>query len=242
MLVIDEVDTLLAEGSFQDQLRDIIALLPGDVQILCVSATLSDPVLALTARFLRDPVQILVPVEAVSLAGIAQYYVDCGDREADKVAVLCDLYTKISVSQSVVFCNTRRRVLEVAAQLRAEDFAVSVIHAELTQPEREAVLREFVAGATRVLLATDIIGRGIDVQQVSVVVNLELPPSRANYIHRIGRAGRNGRLGLAINLVAPRDASELHALEDLYATPIRELPNDIDRILGSLHGSSGSGS
>lgn len=231
VLVIDEVDTLLAEGSFQDQLRDIIALLPADVQILCVSATLSAPVLALTACFLRDPVRILVPVEAVSLAGIAQFFVDCGTREDDKVEVLRDLYAKISVAQSIIFCNTRRRVLQVAAQLRADDFAVGVLHAELTQPEREAVLAAFVRGATRVLLATDIIGRGIDVQQVSVVINLELPPTRANYIHRIGRAGRNGRLGVAINLVSPRDAPELQALEQLYHCAIPALPNDIDRLM-----------
>jgi translation initiation factor 4A len=231
LLVIDEVDTLLAEGSFQDQLRDIIALLPADVQILCVSATLSAPVLALTDCFLRDPVRILVPVEAVSLAGIAQFYIDCGPREDDKVEVLRDLYAKISVSQSVIFCNTRRRVLQVAAQLRADDFAVGVLHAELTQPEREAVLAAFVQGATRVLLATDIIGRGIDVQQVSVVINLELPATRANYIHRIGRAGRNGRLGIAINLIAPRDAPELQALEQLFHCTINELPNDIDRLV-----------
>ena len=231
LLVIDEVDTLLAEGSFQDQLRDIIALLPADVQILCVSATLSAPVLALTDCFLRDPVRILVPVEAVSLAGIAQFYIDCGPREDDKVEVLRDLSAKISVSQSVIFCNTRRRVLQVAAQLRADDFAVGVLHAELTQPEREAVLAAFVQGATRVLLATDIIGRGIDIQQVSVVINLELPATRANYIHRIGRAGRNGRLGIAINLIAPRDAPELQALEQLFHCTINELPNDIDRLV-----------
>jgi len=231
VLVIDEVDTLLAEGSFQDQLRDIIALLPADVQILCVSATLSAPVLALTGSFLRDPMRILVPVEAVSLAGIAQFYVDCGAHEDDKVDVLRDLYAKISVSQSVIFCNTRRRVLQVAAQLRADDFAVGVLHAELTQPEREAVLAAFVQGATRVLLATDIIGRGIDVQQVSVVINLELPATRANYIHRIGRAGRNGRLGVAINLVSQRDAPELRALEQLYHCTISALPNDIDRLV-----------
>ena len=108
---------------------------------------------------------------------------------------------------------------------------MGVLHAELTQPEREAVLAAFVQGATRVLLATDIIGRGIDIQQVSVVINLELPATRANYIHRIGRAGRNGRLGIAINLIAPRDAPELQALEQLFHCTINELPNDIDRLV-----------
>jgi translation initiation factor 4A len=225
VLVLDEADVMLDEG-FQDQIRDIFAELPKQTQCLCVSATLSPAVLRLTEQFLRSPLRLLVKEEQITLAGISQFYIDCG-RDDTKVDVLLDLYETLTVSQCVIFCNTRRRVLQVADELTRNDFTVSVIHADMTQDEREATMRDFVAGSSRVLIATDIIGRGLDVQQVSVVVNFDLPRERANYIHRIGRGGRFGRKAIAVSLITDRDARDLKDLQEYYATEIREMPRDV---------------
>ena len=227
VLVLDEADVMLDAG-FQEQVRLLLAEVPRDTQIMCVSATMPPEVLRLTDQFMRDPLRLLIKQEEITLAGIAQFYVDCGSDNA-KIDVLLDLYETLTVSQCVIFCNTRRRVLQVADELTREDFSVSVIHADLTQAEREQVLAEFVAGSTRVLVATDIIGRGLDVQQVSVVVNFDLPyiDKKDSYIHRVGRGGRFGRKAITINLVTERDARTLQAIEQYFHTEIPAMPTNV---------------
>ena len=155
-------------------------------------------------------------------------YVDCG-ADAYKFDVLLDLYQTLSLSQSVIFVNSRRKAMELADELDRQDHTVSVIHGEMGQDEREATLREFTQGASRVLVATDIIARGIDVQQVSVVVNYELPRSRENYIHRIGRGGRFGRKAVTVNLIngGDQDARTLRDLAEYWNADISEMPNNV---------------
>jgi translation initiation factor 4A len=183
-LVLDEVDVLLEEG-FVDAIQQVIRSLPRDCQIMAVSATYTPAVHDVCDKFLQNPVKIVIPQEEITLAGIKQFYVDTGSDEC-KLDVLLDLYETLNASQSVIFVNTRRRAVELAQQMDEADHTVSVIHGELEQAERDLRLREFVSGASRVLIATDIVARGIDAQQVSVVVNVDLPHDRANYIHRIG--------------------------------------------------------
>jgi translation initiation factor 4A len=183
-LVLDEVDVLLEEG-FVDPIQEVIRSLPRECQILAVSATYTPAVHDICDKFLQNPVKIVIPQEEITLAGIKQFYVDTGSDEC-KLDVLLDLYETLNASQSIIFVNTRRRAVELAQQMDAADHTVSVIHGELEQAERDLRLREFVSGASRVLIATDIVARGIDAQQVSVVVNVDLPHDRANYIHRIG--------------------------------------------------------
>ncbi len=145
-----------------------------------------------------------------------------------KLAVLVDLYETISVAQSIIFCNTKASVRDIADKLCAENFPVTTIHGEMTQADRELALAEFRKGATRVLVATDIIGRGIDVQQVSCVLNFELPWEHEAYIHRIGRCTRYGRRGVAINLIAGDDeVRSVRRLEEIYSTEIRPMPMNV---------------
>jgi translation initiation factor 4A len=227
-LVLDEVDVMLDEG-FVEAVRDVIQALPATCQVLCVSATYTMAVHDICDKILRDPVKIVIAQEDIQLAGIKQFYVDCGAEHA-KTDVLLDLYNTLTAAQSIVFVNTRRRAMDLAREMDEADHTVSVIHGEMTQQERDQTLAEFIQGASRVLIATDILARGIDAQQVSLVLNMDLPRDRSNYIHRIGRCGRFGRKGIAINLLGgehSRDAADIGELERYYCCDISEMPADV---------------
>jgi translation initiation factor 4A len=228
MLVMDEADEMLDRG-FLDQVRDIFQFVGPEVQICLFSATLPLEVLETTQAFMQDPLRILVKREELTLQGIKQYYIAL-DEEIHKLETLGDLYGALTITQAIIYCNTRRRVEWLTEQLRAMDHGVSCLHADMTHQERQMVMREFRGGATRVLIATDLIARGIDVQQVSLVINFELPNNRENYIHRIGRSGRFGRKGVAINLIAPQDVHKARDIEKHYETEIQELPNDLENL------------
>ncbi|WAR03797.1 IF4A-like protein [Mya arenaria] len=229
MFVLDEADEMLSQG-FKDQIYDIFRHLDQDVQVLLLSATLPTEVLDATGQFMRQPVRILVQREQLTLAGIRQFYVQC-EREEWKLETLCDLYSSVCVNQAVIFCNSRRRVETLERQMNERDFTVSAIHGELGHTEREVIMREFRTGSSRVLITTNLLARGIDVQQVSLVINFDLPFDRESYIHRIGRSGRFGRKGVAINFITTRDEGRLRDLEQFYNTEVHELPADIARYL-----------
>jgi translation initiation factor 4A len=158
------------------------------------------------------------------LEGIKQFYVAV--EEDFKLETLMDLYDSVSIAQSVIFCNSRRKVDWLAEQLNKKEFTVSFMHAEMQKGEREKVMATFRSGSSRVLITTDLLSRGIDVQHVSIVINFDLPSNRESYLHRIGRSGRYGRKGVAINFVTNRDVQTLKDLESFYHTQIDELPMD----------------
>ena len=226
-LVLDEVDVMLS-ADFRDSMYDIVRALPSDTQILLASATYTQEVHEVADKILNTPVKVVIPQADVTLTGIKQFYVDCG-ADHHKFDVLLDLYQTLSLSQSVIFVNSRRKAMELADELDRQDHTVSVIHGEMSQDDRESTLSEFTQGASRVLVATDIIARGIDVQQVSVVVNYELPRSRENYIHRIGRGGRFGRKAVTVNLIngGDQDVRTLRDLEQYWSADISEMPNNV---------------
>lgn len=223
-LVIDEADEMLSIG-FKEQVYEIFKYLPEDVQVALFSATLPREVLELSDKFLRSPKRIMVKNDDLTLQGIEQYYVAVG-RDEYKLEVLEDLYGVISVAQSVIFCNTRRTVQWVADELTRRDHTVSAIHSDLEAAERTAVMKEFKTGSSRVLIATDVLARGIDVQTVSLIINFDLPKDLENYLHRIGRSGRFGRKGVAINFLTERDVTQLRSIEQFYSTRIEELPEE----------------
>lgn len=225
MFVLDEADEMLSRG-FRDQMYDIFQLLPEDVQVCLFSATMPQDVLEVTKRFMRDPVQILVKAEEVTLEGIKQFYVAV-EREEWKFDTLVDLYETLTIAQSIIYVSTRRKVEWLTDKLAAKDFTVSAIHGEMTPADREMVMKEFRSGSSRVLISTDITARGIDVQGVSLVINYDLPSIRENYIHRIGRSGRFGRKGVAINFVTTEDVRQLRDIEKFYATQIKEMPMNV---------------
>ena len=222
VLVIDEADEMFTAG-FKEQLYDIYRYMPSGCQVVLVSATLPAEVLDMTSKFMTEPVEVLVRRDEVALEGIRQFYVDV-DKEEWKFETLCDLYSSFPIAQAVIFCNTRRKVDWLTTKLRQAQFTVCSMHGDMSQKDRDAVMSEFRSGRSRVLVTTDIWGRGIDVQQVSLVVNYDIPTNKENYIHRIGRSGRFGRKGVAINFVCSHERPMLKELEHHYATRIAELP------------------
>lgn len=223
MFVLDEADEMLSRG-FKEQIYDIFRELPGNIQVVLLSATMPDEVLDVTKRFMRDPVTILVKRDELTLEGIRQFYVDV-EKEDWKLDTLIELYETLNIVQCVCFVNTRRKVDMLTEKLRDRDFVPSYMHGEMNQQERNVVMSEFRTGSSRVLITTDLLARGIDVQQVSLVINYDLPNQRETYIHRIGRSGRFGRKGVAINFVTNDDHRILRDIEQYYDTKIDELPD-----------------
>lgn len=229
IFVLDEADEMLSTG-FKEQIYNIFKMLPPNVQVCLFSATMPPEILDLTSKFMRDPVHILVKKDELTLEGIRQFYVAI-EREEWKLETLCDLYETLTISQAIIYCNLRRKVDFLAEKLAKRDFTVSVMHADLDQKERDLVMREFRSGSTRVLISTDLLARGIDVQQVSLVLNFDLPQSMENYLHRIGRSGRFGRKGVAINFVTKSDVRAMREIEHFYNTQVEELPMNVADLL-----------
>lgn len=225
MFILDEADEMLSSG-FKEQIYNIFRLLPETTQVVLLSATMPQDVLEVTTKFMNNPVRILVKKDELTLEGIKQFYINV-ELEDYKFDCLCDLYDSISVTQAVIFCNTRSKVEFLTTKLKDQKFTVSSIHADLPQADRDTIMKEFRSGSSRILISTDLLARGIDVQQVSLVINYDLPANKENYIHRIGRGGRFGRKGVAINFVTDRDVGMMREIEKFYSTQIEEMPADI---------------
>lgn len=231
VLVIDEADEMLSPG-FQHQIKDIIEAIPETSQICLFSATLPSSVIDLSEKFLNNPVKILVKTEELTLEGIRQFYINV-EKEEYKLETFSDLYDHISVSQSMVYVNTKRKADNLKYDLEQKNFAISVIHSDMSPEERTEVMSRFRSGQSRILISTDLLSRGIDIQQVSLVINYDLPTDKECYLHRIGRSGRFGRKGVAINFVTNRDEGNIQLLEQCYQTQIEELPQDLADIMGN---------
>jgi len=229
LFVLDEADEMLSRG-FKDQIYDVFKYMPQNIQVILLSATMPAEVLEVTKRFMRDPVRILVKKEELTLEGIRQFYVFV-DKEEWKLDTLCDLYETVSITQAVIFCNTRRKVDWLTDQMAKRKFTVSAMHGDMDQQQRDMIMREFRSGLSRVLITTDLLARGIDVQSVSLVINYDLPSNRENYIHRIGRSGRFGRKGVAINFVTEEDKRTLKDIEQFYNTTVDEMPMNVADML-----------
>ncbi|CAN6608611.1 ATP-dependent RNA helicase Fal1p [Trichomonascus vanleenenianus] len=229
MLILDEADTLLESG-FQSQIYEIYRYMPPSAQVVVVSATLPHDVLTMTTKFMTDPVRILVKRDELTLEGLKQYFIAV-EKEDWKLDTLCDLYDSLTITQAVIFCNTKRKVDWLADQMRERNFTVVSMHGDMTQAERDNIMQDFRQGSSRVLISTDVWARGIDVQQVSLVINYDLPTNRENYIHRIGRSGRFGRKGVAINFVTDEEERILHDIEQYYSTQIDEMPSNLNDLV-----------
>jgi translation initiation factor 4A len=229
MFTLDEADEMLSRG-FKEQIYDVFKYMPETVQCTIFSATMPLEVLEVTRKFMRDPIRILVKKDELTLEGIKQFFV-ATEREEWKLETLCDLYTTLTITQAIIYCNTRRKVDWLTEQMQARDFTVSSMHGDMDQRERDMIMREFRSGSTRVLITTDLLARGIDVQQVSLVINYDLPTNRENYIHRIGRSGRFGRKGVSINFITQGDVRYLRDIEEFYHTQIEEMPSNVADLL-----------
>jgi len=231
MLVLDEADEMFQIG-FKEQIYDIFQYLPGNVQVALFSATMPLEVLHLTRKFMRDPVRILVKNDELTLDGIRQFYVAVGEEQW-KLDTLLGLYESIAIQQAMIFVSQRRKAVWLQDKLRQNDFTTGCIHGGMTTSERQQVMKEFRSATSRVLISTDLLARGIDVQNVSLVINFDLPRDKENYIHRIGRSGRFGRKGCAINFVMDSEEQMLSQLQQFYQTKINELPADLENVISN---------
>jgi translation initiation factor 4A len=223
ILIIDEADEMLSSG-FKDQIYNIFQFLGTNIQICLFSATLPTEIQNLTEKFLREPLKILVKTEQVTLEGIRQFYVAI-ENDNQKYDTLKDIFGQISVSQCIIYCNSIKRVTDLCEALQKDNFPVGCIHSGMEKEDRQKSYDDFVKGGTRVLISTNLTARGIDVQQVSTVINFDVPNDIHTYIHRIGRSGRWGRKGMGINFITRRDIRKIKEIEEYYETQIDELPS-----------------
>lgn len=221
LFILDEADVMLS-GEFKHNIYDIFQYFNENVQVAIFSATLPDEVLQLTEKFMRDPVKIIVKKENLTLECIEQKYVALyGDQE--KFEMLKTIFEMISINQCIIYCNSVRRVNDLYAAMTNDGFSVCAIHSSMEKVEREAVFKTFRSGGSRVLISSDVTARGIDIQQVSTVINFDIPNNVHTYLHRIGRSGRWGRKGLAVNFITKRDINQIKNIERHYRVDISEL-------------------
>lgn len=233
MFVLDEADEMLRDR-FADQINDIVAIgLPPICRVAFFSATMPTEVKELAEKILNNPIRVTLKTAEVKLDGIRQYYVTLDD-ESWKMDCFSDIFESLTISSSIVFTNTKERAERLYTALTDRGFPVSVIYGEpMTQAVRQQRMREFRTGATRVLIATNLLARGIDVQSVSVVFNFDMPPfeDKENYIHRIGRCGRYGRKGTAISLLTPAEKDVMDQIATHYSFVPQLLPQDLKGVV-----------
>ena len=229
-IVMDEADEMLSQG-FLESVQMILRRIPKTSQICLFSATLPEEVLSLTQNFMNEPINVLVKHEELTLEGIQQFYVNVAHSDW-KYDVIVDLYDTINVNQCIIYINSKQRILDIYYKLCENNFPVEYITGDRLGKERQSVMEDFRSGKTRILLSTDLLARGIDIQQLSLVINYDLPREKETYIHRIGRSGRYGRKGVAINLIGDRDIEYMKHIESFYDTKIDEMPANIAEIIG----------
>ena len=227
LLIFDEADEMLS-GGFQENIHNIIQFIPKEAQICLFSATKTDHTLELCNKFLNNPETIMVENKNVTLEGIQQFKVVI--NEEWKFDTLIDLYNLLNISQCIIYVNYKNKLMNIYDELISKNYPIDFIHGEITKQERESKLLDFKNGKTRLLLSTDLLARGIDVQQLNLVINFDLPRSKETYIHRIGRSGRYGRKGVAINLITNRELNYLKEIEAYYKIQINDLPQNVNEI------------
>lgn len=227
ILVLDEADKLLSLD-FQGMLDHVILKLPKDPQILLFSATFPLTVKNFMEKHIREPYEINL-MEELTLKGVTQYYAFVQERQ--KVHCLNTLFSKLQINQSIIFCNSTQRVELLAKKITELGYCCYYIHAKMAQAHRNRVFHDFRQGLCRNLVCSDLFTRGIDVQAVNVVINFDFPRMAETYLHRIGRSGRFGHLGIAINLITYEDRFDLHRIEKELGTEIKPIPKVIDPAL-----------
>jgi superfamily II DNA/RNA helicase len=230
--ILDEADELLSDG-INEKLSFIFNNIPRDIQHIFISATITNEVFNASKQYMNNPTKVLLKNNEVIVDLIKQFYLDV-ENEEYKFDTLLDLYNLISTSQAIIFCNTIRKVEWLEQNLKQNNFPITVIHSNMTQEERNTTVQDFREGHTRLLLTTDLLSRGIDVPQVNLVINYDLPMDKETYIHRIGRCGRFDKKGVAITMVKMDDVSDsklFNRMKYYYKIKINELPENIEKFL-----------
>jgi len=227
LLIMDEADEMLSSG-FKEQVYNIFQFMPNNIQVALFSATMPPELNSLTEKFMRNPVKILVKSEQLTLEGINQYYIAM-ENDDQKYETLKDIYGRISMSQCIIYCNSVKRVCDLYEVMKIDGFPVGQLHSNMEKEERMQHFEEFKSGRLRVLISSNVTARGIDIQQVSTVINFDVPNCIHTYLHRIGRSGRWGRKGVGINFITQRDNKKIKEIEKYYGTSIAELTHDWEK-------------
>ncbi len=230
LLIIDEADELLSDN-FQNQLYSMVQSVDKACQIIMFSATLTKEVIEISKKIMRNPEILKLKQEEITLDGISQYYINC-DKEDYKYDALMELFTKMLKGQTIVFVNTTHNANKLKHKLEVENYVVSIIHSKLNQSERNDIMTEFRENRSTILISTDLLSRGIDIQGIKLVVNFDIPNNKESYIHRIGRSGRYGKKGVAVNFVTDRDVWKIEELENYYEMHMKCISN-FDKMLES---------
>ncbi len=225
ILTFDEADEILSHG-FKEVIHDIIQRVDKTTQICLFSATLPDEILELTKKFMNEPEKVLVKRESLTLEGIQQFYINTKSHHW-KYDVITDLYDIININQCIIYFNNKNLVKQIYDKLINDEFPVGYITGDRSVDERNQVMDEFRSGSLRILLSSDLLSRGIDIQQLSLVINYDLPREKETYIHRIGRSGRYGRKGVSINFITDKEIEYMKSIEEFYDTQILEMPQNI---------------
>jgi len=226
LIILDEADEMLSSG-FKEQVYNIFQHFNNDVQIALFSATLSEQITPIINKLMRNPVRITMKAEMLTLEGISQFFVAVED-DRQKYLVLKDMFSAISVSQCIIYCNSVKRVADLFEAMYEDGFPVCCIHSGMDTKERDKSFNEFKNGSCRVLISSNVTSRGIDIQQVSTVINFDIPKDIHTYLHRIGRSGRWGRKGVGINFITRRDVNKLKEIEEYYVCQINEMPSNFN--------------
>ena len=226
LIILDEADEMLSSG-FKEQVYNIFQHFNNDIQVALFSATLPNSIYPIINKIMRNPVKICVKAEQLTLEGISQYFVAVED-DRQKYDTLKHIYQYVSVSQCIIYCNSIKRVSDLYDAMKEDNFPVCRIHSNMDRNERDIAFKEFKNGKSRVLISSNVTARGIDIQQVSIVINFDIPKDIHTYLHRIGRSGRWGRKGVGINFITRRDLSKIKEIENYYACEIKEMPINLD--------------
>ena len=231
-IILDEADELLADG-YNEKLQNLFDKCSAGIQCCMISATFTPVIFHVAKKIMHDPIKILLKNSEVAVELISQFYVNV-ETEDLKFDTLLDLYSLISTSQAIIFCNTVEKVDWLKQKLIENNFEITCIHGKLNQKEREDVIKDFRDGKTRILLTTDLLSRGIDIPLVNLVINYDLPINKETYIHRIGRCGRFDKKGVSITMVKmeePADMKMFNRFKNFYRLNIKELPDNIQKYL-----------
>lgn len=225
LIILDEADEMLSSG-FKEQVYNIFQYLNSDIQVCLFSATLPDEINIITEKIMRNPIKIYVKREQLTLEGISQYYVAVND-DREKYVTLKDIFSFLTLSHTIIYCNSIKRVQDLFEAMCEDGFPVCRIHSNMDKSERDKSFNDFRSGISRVMISSNVTARGIDVQQVSVVINFDLPKCVHTYLHRIGRSGRWGRKGVGINFITRRDVMQIKKIEEHYSTQITEMSENL---------------
>ena len=226
LIILDEADEMLSQG-FKEQVYNIFQYFDNNIQVALFSATLSEEIQPIINKIMRNPVEITMKAEMLTLEGISQYFVAVED-DRQKYLTLKDIFSAISLSQCIIYCNSVKRVADLYEAMSEDVFPVCCVHSNMDTKDREHAFNEFKNGSCRVLISSNVTARGIDIQLVSTVINFDIPKDVHTYLHRIGRSGRWGRKGVGINFITRRDIPKLKEIEEYYACQINEMPSNFD--------------